>query len=365
MTTKRFINTNNMRDEMLALLQKEFLTKQFFGDKIEIKLDIKDIVDKCMTENNITEPIIYITVSAYQKIMTLVKKYTSEVAWHCLINHPEGTNTYLIYDVLVFPQEVTGATANGIDNEYEMWLATLPDEQFNRCRCHMHSHVNMNVTPSGVDENYYNNLMTQVTDYYITMIINKREEFHLRFYDVTNNILYIDKDLIVCFDNGITVDNWFNSVKDNVKEKTFKSYIPTKDNKNKKDDDDPYNYQYTLDEFYKKKVMEDTPTVGNGRGRPKKKESIEKSTDKMVTIQGPNNDTYNFISIDWAVNFVYNRYPENNHRFSKNDMRKYLAKNGAIAYDPAVGEFIYDFLDKDGGLEYAILKCDMWEVIKK
>src|SRR5574344_517479 len=362
MTTKRFINTDGMKDEILELLKAEYLSKEFYGEKIEVKLDLKEMVEKKMEEQHVSEPKIYITVSAYHKIQTLVKEFSSEVAWHCLVEHPEGTNAYLIYDVLVFPQEVTGTTANGIDGEYEMWLATLPDEQFNKCRCHMHSHVNMGVTPSGIDEGYYANLMTQVTDFYITMIINKRDDYHLRFYDKTNNVLYIDKELIICFEDGTPIKTWYDTVKTNVKERTV---IPVRSSaledweKNRTQssmfEDDYYG------SYYKKKETKTSQVTGKGRGRPKKND-IKK--DDLVRIQGPDNVIYSFVSIDCAVNYIYNQYPDVNHAFSKNNMRHHLAKDGAIAYDDKIKDFVYDFYDKEGGLEYAILKCDLWEVMK-
>ena len=57
MSTKRFINTDNMKDEILDLLQKEFLTKQFYGEKIEVKVDLKDIVEQKMKDKELKEPI--------------------------------------------------------------------------------------------------------------------------------------------------------------------------------------------------------------------------------------------------------------------------------------------------------------------
>lgn len=352
MTSKKFINIDGMQDEILDLLQKEFLTKQFYGEKIEVKIDLKDMVEKRITEGSIQEPNIYITVNAYQKILTLTKEYSTEVAWHCLVEHPQETNAYLIYDVLVFPQEVTGGTANGIDGEYEMWLSTLPDEQFKKVRCHMHSHVNMSVTPSGVDEGYYSNLMTQVTDYYITMIINKKSEYHLRFYDKTNNILYTDKELIVCFEDGTSLQTWFDSIKDIVKEKKVITTTTSAWDKNYKSP-----YDDDTDDYCKKKQT--IPGTKKGRGRPKKNKE-----DKWVTIQGPENDVLKFVSIDHAVNHIYNYYPTVNHGFSKNMMRHNLAKHKAIAYDVHKLDFDYEIMDKPGGLEYAILRCDLWEVIK-
>lgn len=371
MKTKRFINTDNMKEEILELIQKEFLTKQYYGDKIELSLDLKDLVEARMEQMQITEPSIYITTNAYQKINTLVKEFSSEVAWHCLVEHQEGTNIYLIYDVLVFPQEVTGTTANGIDGEYEMWLATLPDEQFDNLRCHMHSHVNMGTTPSGIDENYYNNLMTQVRDYYITMIVNKKHEYYLRFYDKANNIVYVDKELIICFEDGTPLDAWYDSIKDVVKEKTYtSSYLSKKDKDDEKESGwdrrgnpyDDYDYSGYYSGYYsqEKKIT----TEKRGRGSPPKKKEETKINTKSIRIQGPDNDVREFVSIDHAINFIYNQYVGTNERFNKNEMRKHLAKDRAIAYDPVLGNFDYNFLKIEGGLERAILKGDIWERLK-
>lgn len=218
MKTKSFINLDIVQDEVLDLVQKEFLKTQFYGDKIELKIDLKDFINNKIIEAGVEEPAVYITTDAYQKVMTLIQNFKTEVAWHGLVEHMPGTRSYIIYDVLVFPQEVTGTTADGIDGEYEQWLATLPDEQFEKCRSHGHSHVNMGTTPSGTDENYYANLMTQVTDYYITIIVNKKQDYHLRFYDKENNIVYTDLPLLVCLEDGTTTDLWYDSIKEAVKE---------------------------------------------------------------------------------------------------------------------------------------------------
>lgn len=243
MVSKRFIDNQAQRYKILELLQQEYLSKDYYSEKIEVKLDLSDLVEEQIVAEHIVEPVIYITVNAYQKIQELVHQASGEVSWHCLVEPMVNTNIYLIYDVLVFPQIVTGTTTNGVDGDYEMWLANLPDEQFEHCRCHMHSHVNMGVTPSCVDENYYSNLMTHVTDYYITMVINKKNDYHLRFYDKANNILYLDKELIVCFEDGGTLLSWYDSVSDNLKEPpVLSSTITPEVNKRLSlwDKEDPY-----------------------------------------------------------------------------------------------------------------------------
>ena len=133
--SKRFIDISPMRSDLLKMLEEKFLaTEHFNSDTINVSLSLKETVDKVVEDNKLAEPEIFILDKAWLKIQMLVKENSGEVAWHCLVEK-HTNNKYLIYDVLVFPQEVTGATADGIDGEYEMWLATLPDEQFDFCSC--------------------------------------------------------------------------------------------------------------------------------------------------------------------------------------------------------------------------------------
>lgn len=260
--TKNFINIDSMKDFLLEQLKNKFLnTEHYSTSNITVNLSLKELVDKVVKEQELEEPKIYMLDSAWLKLSKLVKECDGEVAWHCLVQQLPQSK-YLIYDVLVFPQEVTGATANGIDGEYELWVANLPDETFENLRCHMHSHVNMGVTPSGTDENYYSNLMTQVTDYYITMIINKKGDYHLRFYDKQHNIVYTELAFEVCDEQGVTYADWYASVKDNIK--TYKapttvtsnwegSYLTSKKkrNENYEELNDPWEeYYYRKGVYY-------------------------------------------------------------------------------------------------------------------
>ena len=78
-----------------------------------------------------------------------------------------------------------------------MWLMSQPDEVFNKLRFHGHSHVNMGVSPSGVDTKYQDDILKNLNDFYIFGIFNKREDNYLIIYDITNNIVYEDKDIIL------------------------------------------------------------------------------------------------------------------------------------------------------------------------
>ena len=94
--------------------------------------------------------------------------------------------------------------------EFEMSLTT---EQDNTKRFHGHSHVNMGVTPSGVDESFYQDILTQVNDYFIICITNKSNQYTVRFYDVQNNILYTDLKLEILNDDGTTLEHWYEEAK--------------------------------------------------------------------------------------------------------------------------------------------------------
>lgn len=261
MNKVKYLNLDSIKEEILLELTNKFNDTTYYEtEKINITLDLKERMKNQMTENQIEAPNIYITTNTLAKVRHVVDANKGEVAWHCLIEqHPN--NVYIIADILIFPQEVTAATADGIDGEYEMWLATLPDEQFEHNRGHGHSHVNMGVTPSCVDESYYRGLMTQVEDFYITFITNKAGLVHLRFYDKINNLLWTNLTWNVCTETGLSLNDWYEEASLNIKELKPKVILPLAPHNNYKSKRDKHtknnNYDYDFftgaDEYYSKK----------------------------------------------------------------------------------------------------------------
>lgn len=358
---KSFIDLTCMKDELLEMLKNEFLTKDHFNsDTIDVKLNLKDIIKQKMETNNVVEPTIYITVNAFQKMRHLVEQNTGEVAWHGLIEQANGV--YIITDILVFPQVVTAATVVGIDNTYEMWIATQPDEIFDRLRMHGHSHVNFGVTPSGTDENYYNNLMTHVQDFYITLITNKKDEYHIRFYDKVNNIQYSNIELNICFEDGTLLDTWYDSVKGNITLPAPIAYaVPARDErkgsllKEGEEDIETVTWYNNLKKNQEKKNM---TTLKNS--------TTTHTTTKPylpVYLQLPSNEMKTFSTLDYAVNYIYTFYAEQAPHINKNNMRRVLAKEHCLAFSPSTKNFLKSCKGK-GVLEHAILHCDFWEVIQ-
>ena len=144
---------------------------------------------------------ITLTEQAWEKIKQLVDQCDKEVGWHGTVERT-SKNEFTITDILVFPQTVTAATVTSDETKYTMWLMSQPDEVFNKLRFHGHSHVNMGVSPSAVDTKYQDDILKNLNDFYIFGIFNKREDNYLIIYDVTNNIVYEDKDIILHTPSG-------------------------------------------------------------------------------------------------------------------------------------------------------------------
>lgn len=141
-------------------------------------------------------PKVVFTNEARDKVRALVNVYDKEIAWHGLVNWNPVDREMVIWDILVYPQKTTATTVDADEAEYPLWYSKLTDEQFNSIRMQGHSHVNMGVTPSGVDEAYYKELVSQYKDYYLVMILNKRDEHMFRFYDIDENVIYDNLEVV-------------------------------------------------------------------------------------------------------------------------------------------------------------------------
>lgn len=227
---KRLINIEPVRDIVRdKLIEKYNATTYINTEDINIKLDIKDLLEEYINARSLTPPTIYISANAYVKMRMLVDQMSTEVGWYGTVTKCPGLQeTYVIEDILVYPQKVTGATCEQDETKMFDFEMSLTTEQVNTKRFQGHSHVNMGVTPSGVDEQFYQDLLTQVNDYFIICITNKKNDYTVRFYDVANNILYTDLELKVLLDDGTDTNNWFTLVKDQVANKTIVTVDPNK-----------------------------------------------------------------------------------------------------------------------------------------
>lgn len=280
MTSKSLINLEPVREQVRAkLLEKYDSTIYMNTSSVDIKIDVKEILEQYIADKQLEEPKVYITAEAYVKLRKLVDDTTTEIGWYGTVTKMPGfESVFVIDDILVYPQTVTGATCVQDDDRVFEFELNLSTDQVNRKRFHGHSHVNMGVTPSGVDEQFYQDILTQVDDYFIVMITNKSGAYYTRFYDMQNNILYTGIPVQVMLDNGIALEHWYDdATHNNIKEHTYTAPIkPGADKKNFQNSifDNPYDdYDYDPYESYADRYAryyESTKLDKRKPGRPKK-----------------------------------------------------------------------------------------------
>jgi len=176
--------------------------------------------------SNAEKTVVYFTSDAWTKMIALIQEFSDEVAWHGLARRSNDPVGYVIYDILVYPQEVTGATVNTDQEKYQSWLMAHDDDVFNNIRMQGHSHVNMGTSPSAVDTTHQEKILDQLDDdmFYIFMIWNKRFESYVKVYDLAKNTLYENGDVSVkLLDGGIGLDAFIESAKGMVAKKAYAS----------------------------------------------------------------------------------------------------------------------------------------------
>ena len=169
------------------------------------------------------------TAEAWMKMWLLIQEFSKEVAWHGVAHRVESEDKheYLISDIVVYPQEVTGATVEMDTEKYTTWLMeNWEDERFAHLHMQGHSHVNMGVTPSGTDLNHQREILDQLPEdgFYIFMIYNKSMKRNIKIYDFAKNILFEDGDVSVGFLGGVeNMDAFLKDAKASVKDRQYNS----------------------------------------------------------------------------------------------------------------------------------------------
>lgn len=185
-----------------------------FSGKVSLTMDI--------AKDDRTAALVF-TPWAWSKMLSLVTAYSTEVEWHGLVRR-NAEDVFEVYDILIFPHEVTGATVTSDEAKYAEWLNTLDDYTFNSMRFHGHSHVEMGVTPSSVDKEYRAKKVRELPSpktgedaFYAFLIINKRLDVEAQIFDLTNNAMYSTTDGSLaagCLsDDGDSLDDFVDEAK--------------------------------------------------------------------------------------------------------------------------------------------------------
>jgi len=206
-----------------ALERFRKMIEEYQGDS---DLTIKITPESLLTNNNdIVKPTVFVTIEAYLRMTLLINQSSDELAWHGVVHKLD--NNYLIENILVYPQEVTGTTVDADEVKYAQWLMELPDNVINNLRFQGHSHVNMSTSPSGRDTSNWQKFLNllQPGEFYIFCIANKKGEYHWVIYDTEKNVMFENKDItmkVVDADNNCITD-WVSA---NIEQYiTRKSYV--------------------------------------------------------------------------------------------------------------------------------------------
>lgn len=192
---------------------REELIKQF-AEKIDALKDGESTikVEQKLAVKPEVRPMVIFSDKAYVKMLYLIMNYATEVAWHGIVNRTND-DTFIIEDVIIYPQHVTGATVTTDDVEYSNWLSNQPDEIFEKIRFQAHSHVRMGVNPSSVDLNQQESIVRQLEeqDFYIFAILNKDMKINMWIYDMVKNAKYDSQDIDIHF-GSVEISNEVNEL---------------------------------------------------------------------------------------------------------------------------------------------------------
>ena len=215
--------SQEMLDEILKDFISDLSKSRMFDGKITYTKTFGEVEAKTK---------LYFTEVAWLKMKTLVREFDKEVAWHGTAERTtvDGEDGYLIRDIYVYPQVVSGATVNTDQEKYQTWLYEFDDEIFNNMKMQGHSHVNMGVTPSSVDDAFYEEILEMVEpdSFYIFMIWNKKWEKTIKIYDLGKNILFDTKDVEVYVLTGeYGLEEFLDSAKEAVTTRTYQAPATT------------------------------------------------------------------------------------------------------------------------------------------
>lgn len=215
MPTKITLTQKEKKSIAITVMQQlqEILEGNFEGNEtLSLKIPTMDAIT-CTKR-----PKIIITTTAGLKMSELVRNCTKEVGWHGFVERTDDT-TFIIRDIIVYPQTVTGTTVNTDEEKYALWLANIPTADLKTMRFQGHSHVNMACNPSSIDLDLYNKYLSSLKkdDYYIFFICNKRGEINPFLYDLKTNTKYTKTDIDIVKESDMS--EWFKTVEPLIEEK--------------------------------------------------------------------------------------------------------------------------------------------------
>lgn len=135
-------------------------------------------------------PTVYYSTPAWLKMWKIIDLCQQEVGWLGLVDEINDGD-YLITDIFLLEQEVTGGTTD-IESDAVANLAVELESSgidSTKLRYWGHSHVNMQVSPSGTDESQLADYMEHC-EWFIRGIYNKKFEQKVDVFDKRHNVVF-------------------------------------------------------------------------------------------------------------------------------------------------------------------------------
>jgi hypothetical protein len=130
---------------------------------------------------------VYASRLAYEKMKAYTDICVWEIGWFGYVSKVEGLG-FLVEDVYLLKQDAHATTTEIHPEATLEHFSLMTAEQVSKNRLWGHSHVNMGVTPSGQDESQAKEHYADCEDFYIRLIMNKKEEFHITVYDMERKL---------------------------------------------------------------------------------------------------------------------------------------------------------------------------------
>lgn len=177
-------------------------------------------------ENSEQKYKLYFLKSAYDKMRLYVELCQDEIGWLGYVDKLQNDQGYLVTDVFLVNQEVHGATTELSPDaiiEYYNGLDEEGREKFlSKCKIWGHSHVNMAPNPSGQDDTQGAELSKDTEDFYIRLITNKKNEYHITFYDKTIKAKVVTDGIVLYNPEGAELRKQIQEeIATKVKKKTY------------------------------------------------------------------------------------------------------------------------------------------------
>lgn len=209
--------TEQLKSNIISEFASSIESEKMFNGEINFK-------KKFEWEDDDRATIVF-DVVAFVKMYALIQEFSDEVAWHGVAKRAdEDSSVFIISDIMVYPQEVTGTTVNTDQVKYQTWLYEFDDDTFNNIRMQSHSHVNMSTSPSAVDLTHQEKILSQLSSdmFYIFMIWNKKMEHTAKIFDLKNNTLYENKDIdVVIGNNNVDIKGFVDTSKKLVEKRYY------------------------------------------------------------------------------------------------------------------------------------------------